>query len=294
MAQTVKENTELLIDEKNRGQAKMWDGPEGINWKKNEEKFNAAVRRQHAILMKKAGISENTRVLDIGCGCGQTTLEAAHSATSGCVLGIDLSAPMLDQARQKRDAEGITNARFVQGDAQIFPFEEESYDTAISRYGVMFFADPAAAFRNIAAALTPEGRMVFLVWQALSQNEWLSLIARKLDRNGILASAPPGTPNPFALEDPARIREVFTAAGLQDIEVEDVREPVFLGKDTAEAVGLIRLLPIARQTLSEMDEDSKKDALDRLGNELSHHQMKDGISLGSASWVITAHKLTAA
>src|SRR5438105_1841920 len=145
--------TTLEVDPTNAEQAGAWDGDEGAYWAENAERFDRAVAAYHERFLAAAGIGGAERVLDIGCGTGQTTRDAARAAPDGTALGVDLSGRMVELARRLATGEGIANARFEQADAQVHPFAARSFDVAISRTGTMFFGDPAAAFANIAGAV---------------------------------------------------------------------------------------------------------------------------------------------
>src|SRR5215468_3514402 len=147
----------LHVDPANAEQARAWDGDEGAYWAQNAERFDRAVAAYRERFLAAAGIGRADRVLDIGCGTGQTTRDAARAAADGAALGVDLSGQMIALARRLAARQGIANARFEQADAQIHPFPGHWFDAAISRTGTMFFADPTTAFANIARALRPAG-----------------------------------------------------------------------------------------------------------------------------------------
>jgi len=134
--------------------------------------YDAELRAHHEHLRAAYGISPGDDVVDIGCGTGLTTREAARAAAPGRVVGVDVSERMLERARQLTAAERLDNVRYELGDAQVHRFDPAGFDVAISRFGTMFFSDPLAAFANIAAALRPEARLVLLVWQGYERNEW--------------------------------------------------------------------------------------------------------------------------
>ena len=144
------------IEIANPEQAAAWDGHEGDNWTEHADHYDRAGLRRWARFLDAGLIAERDAVLDIGCGTGRSTRDVARIATQGSALGIDLSARMLQLARQRSVAEGLPNVTFAQGDAQVYPFTDEHFDVAISSFGAMFFNDPVTAFSNIAARHGPE------------------------------------------------------------------------------------------------------------------------------------------
>jgi len=161
------------VDPSNVEQLCAWDGGEGAYWAANADYYDRAVAEHHGRLLAAAAIGATDRVLDIGCGTGQTTRDVARAATAGSALGVDLSSAMIEYATIRARRDGLTNVRFEQLDAQIHPFDAEVFDVAISRTGAMFFGEPVAAFTNIGRALRPGGRVVLLTWQPPPGNEWI-------------------------------------------------------------------------------------------------------------------------
>lgn len=168
------ERHELRIDPSNAEQLSSWDGVTGAYWARRAERFDEGVAGYQPHLLDAAEIDTTTRVLDIGCGSGQVTRDAGRRAISGTALGVDLAAHLIDLARQVTEREGLRNVTFRQADAQVHAFPEQHFDIAISRSGAMFFGDPPIAFRNIARAIRPQGRIVLLSWQPMERNEWIS------------------------------------------------------------------------------------------------------------------------
>ncbi|MYW01054.1 class I SAM-dependent methyltransferase, partial [Streptomyces sp. SID3343] len=146
----------------NTAQAALWDGEVGAHWAEHADRYDAIMHAFDGALFAAAGIGASDHVLDIGCGTGHTTRLAARRAAQGHAVGIDLSGAMLERARERSAAHGLANVSFVQGDAQVYPFPFADFDVAISRGGVMFFADHAAAFATIRRALLPAGRLAFV------------------------------------------------------------------------------------------------------------------------------------
>ena len=194
--------------------AAAWDGSEGDHWTEHAERYERAARRSWRRLLDAVSIGTSDAILDVGCGTGRSTRDVARIATSGSALGVDLSARMLGRAQEMAEREGLTNVRFQQADAQVFAFPESSFDIAISSFGAMFFADPVAAFTNIAKALRPDGRVALLAWRELARNEWVTAIRSALASGRQLPEPPTGAPGPFGLADADQVRRVLGAAGL--------------------------------------------------------------------------------
>jgi len=160
--------------------AKAWDGEEGDQWTQFADEFDTHFRSIWARFLETDPIAPADRVLDIGCGSGQSTRDAARLARDGSALGVDLSESMLAEARRRARTEGLTNVEFLRADAQVHAFERAAFDVVISRFGVMFFADRPAAFANIGSALGRGGRLALLVWQANADNEWIMVVRESM------------------------------------------------------------------------------------------------------------------
>lgn len=272
-------------------QAEGWDGPEGEYWAAHQARFDATIRPHHARLMAAAAIAPGERVLDIGCGNGLTSRDAARAAgPGGSVLGVDLSGPMLARAEQLAKDEGLGNIRFEQADAQVHPFEAGAFDLAMSRFGVMFFADPVAAFTNIASAVRSGGRLVMLVWQSLAGNEWITAMRDALAVGRDLPVPPPGAPGPFALADTDYARRTLTEAGFTDVTFAGSEQPFNVGPDADDAYGFAAGLNPVQMMLADLDEPTRARALDNLRATIADHESPDGVVFRSAAWIITARK----
>jgi SAM-dependent methyltransferase len=282
------ETTGLRFDPSNTEQARIWDGDEGAYWAAHAARFDETVAAYHRLFLDAAGIGASDRVLDIGCGTGQTTRDAARSAPSGSALGVDLSAQMIALARRLAAAEGVANTRFEQADAQIHPFGAGTFDVAISRTGAMLFGDPVAAFRNIAGALRPGGRLALLTWRELPRNEWVRELFTALATGRELPAPPPEAPGPFSLADPGRVRQILNAAGLADVQLRDMSAPMYFGPNAEDAYGFV--LGLMGWMLEGLDEAGRERALAALRASLTAHDRGQGVSYGSAAWLITAHR----
>ena len=184
--------------------AEFWNGRPGGVWVTEAERFDAMLAPFGHRLLRAAALKPGDGVLDVGCGNGAVSCEADQLVRpGGGVTGLDLSAPMLAVARQRAEEQGMDVA-FLQGDAQTAPFDEQ-FDVVVSRFGVMFFDDPVAAFANLAKGTRPGGRLCFVCWQEMLANEWIAVPAMAVVAHvGIPELPEPGVPGPFALADAAR------------------------------------------------------------------------------------------
>lgn len=270
----------------NRSQLEAWDGDEGSFWAEHADHFDRAVARYQRPLLDAAALGPADRVLDIGCGSGQTSRDAARRAPRGSVLGVDLSSAMLDVARRAADAEGLANVRFEQCDAQVHTFEPGSMDVALSRSGGTFFGDPVAAWANVGRALRPQGRLAMTAWQPIAANEWITEIGAALSADRPVPLPPPGMPGPFAFADPDTARDALTAAGFTAIEVRSLTEPMWFGRSVEDACAFI--LGASGWMLEGLDDEDRAGALTALRRTVEAHAGDDGVEFGSAAWLVTA------
>lgn len=255
--------------------------------------FDAEIRPHNERFRAAARVGPRDRVLDVGCGTGQSTREAARAARSGSALGVDLSAPALELARRLSDQEGLRNVTYERADAQVHHFQPEHFDVCISRFGVMFFADPVAAFSNIGRALRPGARLVVMAWQDRSRNEWTSAIGQALT-TGTAAPTPPAAPacgpDPFSLGDPAMAERILAASGFAEVAFTDVHEPVYYGADSAIAFDFVLGLRGTQDLLADLDGPTAERVLQRLRATLAEHDTGSGVFFDSRAWIITARR----
>lgn len=250
--------------------------------------YDAELRRYHQRLLTAMDVGPDDNVLDIGCGTGLTTREAARRAVSGSAVGVDISAGMVATARRLSEQDGLRNVQFEQADAQVHPFPAERFSLGISRFGTMFFTNPEGAFTNIARALRRGARLVQLVWQDGRYQEWATVIRHAL---GDGRTPPvPAAGNAFSLANPADAERLLTAAGFIDVEVTDVREPVYYGSDAEAAFNAIRSLGMAQDLRADLDPAQTEHANQRLLDTLAAHHTADGVWFDSRAWIITAQR----
>jgi SAM-dependent methyltransferase len=282
---TMTDTTTFRVDPANAAQVHAWDGDEGRYWAEHAERFDATMARYQRPLLDAARIEPGDRTLDIGCGTGRTTRDAAARAPDGFAVGIDLSSAMIDRARR---SAGDGTASFVHGDAQVHPFPDSSFDVAISRTGAMFFGDPHAAFTNVARAIRPGGRLALLTWQPAARNEWFTTFTAALAGGRQLPVPPPDRPGPFSMSDPERVRRLLRTVGFVDVAVAGRRESMYWGPDAEDAHGFV--LGILGWMLDGLDEPGRIRARDALLTALRAHRTPAGVLLGSAAWVVTARR----
>jgi len=207
----------------NDEQAAFWRGRPGAVWAERQEKMDIELDSLGRLALDRLAAGPGERILDIGCGGGTTTLELARAVgPDGRVVGVDFSTPQVERARRRAEELGVANVTFLDADAAA-SVPGGPYDGAFSRFGVMFFADPVAAFANIRAAMAPGGRLAFVCWQGPEANAWFSLAVRAvagLDGVELPAPPPPDAPGPMALADRGRIEAVLGGAGWTDVEIE--------------------------------------------------------------------------
>jgi SAM-dependent methyltransferase len=266
----------------NTAQAEQWNsGEDAAHWTANQARYDRMLEPFTAMILKAAVLQACSQVLDVGCGCGATTLAAARLV--GHAVGIDLSGPMLARAG------AAANVTFEQGDAQVHPFEPGRFDTVISRFGTMFFADPVAAFANIRSATRPGGRLVLACWQPPSANQWLLV-----PRAALAEHVPPPDfndgPGMFAFADPDRLRQILAASGWRDFQATPEHTQILVGGGGSidDAVSFIRTGSMGRTMLAGADADTAERAVASLRTAVAPYADADGVRLGAGVWLVQA------
>lgn len=256
--------------------------------------YDAELARLYARFLAATRIEPTDRVLDVGCGTGQTTRDAARAARRGSALGIDVSEQMIVRARRLATEEGLTNVAYELGDAQVHRFAAAHFDIVISRFGTMFFTDPVAAFSNLAGAARPGARLVMMVWQAHDRNEWATAIRRTLTAGtGLptgLSTGPPSGADAFSLAGPSVVESLLSAAGFVDVGFTDVDEPVYYGPTATFAYDLVSSLRTTGDLLENLGAAEADRAVARLRAMLAARDSGQGIWFDSRAWIITARR----
>jgi SAM-dependent methyltransferase len=280
--------TKSTMQVANMEQAAAWDGPSGDAWVAREKFQNAALAPHTEAMFAAAAVQPTDRVLDVGCGTGDTTRAAARRATDGDALGVDLSRAMLERARERAAEDGLGNVSFRQADAQVEPLDADRFDVVISRFGVMFFSDPVAAFANLFRATRPGGRLAVATWQPVSGNEWVELPRAVLAIGRGLPPLPEDVPGPFGLADPDRFRRILVDAGWSDVQLDDVAVPYDYGAEPVGAARHASEIGVLRSLLDGLDDAQVARAMEALTATMVEHATVEGVRLDSRIWVAHA------
>jgi len=283
----------LPSDEVNRAQREYWANEGPRQYQDYGDTNEALFAPFGQAMLDAARLEPGEWVLDVGCGYGTSTIEAAERmAPSGRVVGVDISAAMLESAHQRVAAAALDNVELLQADAQVRPFEAGSFHAVISRFGTMFFEDPEAAFANLCRALRPGGRLVFVCWQDPRRSEWvaaaLGAVVALLGRAPDLG--PPGAPGPFAFADGDRLTRLVTAGGFREVTLETVTRPVRIGRDLDDAVGFMMSLPQSQQLFAGAPEDAVAAAVNALRAAYAPYAGAHGVVMDATAWLVSAHR----
>jgi SAM-dependent methyltransferase len=279
----------------NAAQAQRWNGASGQYWIEHRERHLAEHQNLTPHLFRSAAIVRGEQVLDVGCGCGDTTIMAAQAAggpprlkprMAGSAVGLDLSAPMLAVARRLAAQAGAANAQFVRGDAQACPLRRATVDVVISNFGIMFFDDPGTAFAGLAAATRPHGRLAFLCWQDDTQNEVFAIPLRAF---GVHTRLPEPSASDLFL-DPGQITELLSGTGWRDVRVAPVNEPTWIGSDVTDVMSYICGMPVIRTLAANLDPVLTARVLTAIEEQYGARQGPGGIWVQAAAWLVTARR----
>jgi len=275
----------------NEDQDRFWNEIGGPLWVAGEAETEQHTHPFGDAALVVAAPRTGEHVLDVGCGCGSTTLALARAVgPTGTVVGVDISAAMVRRAEEHAADAGLEQVGFRQADAQSAPLGTSAYDLVFSRFGVMFFADPPAAFANLRRALRPTGRLVFVCWQAPSANLWMAVPNRTALAFFGLTPPPHDAPGPFSLADPDRIRNVLGEAGFTKIDIAAHRQPLRLAAGTTVDSWAHQRLTMgpARQCYLEASSDRQAQARRQLADAVSKYHDGDALCFEGAATIVTA------
>lgn len=277
----------------NEDMRELWNGEATSSWVQDPDRYDHMLAPFTEQVLDTAELQPGERVVDIGCGSGAHTRAAAtRVGPDGRATGVDISAPLIALGRQRAAEAGLDNVEFVEGDAQVDEIPGAPHDVVTSRFGVMFFEDPTAAFTNIRSATADAGgRLAAVVWQGLDANEWAMIPAMAIIPILGMPEVPqPGAPGPFAFADRDHLRTVLADAGWTGIDIEPTVGEVLVagGGSLDEAVAYYRDDAFGRALFAAGDDDQRVRATAALRATLEPHMTDEGLRLGSAAWLVTA------
>jgi SAM-dependent methyltransferase len=272
----------------NAEQAEAWNGASGRYFIEQRERHERMRLRLTARLLAGARIEDAENVLDIGCGCGDTTIVAARATGSGHALGADLSTIQVAEARRLAASAGVTNASFEVADAQVHPFQAGIFDVVLSNFGVMFFDDPAAAFGNVRKALRRGGRLAFLCWRGRAENPFFTIgfAEAAVALNLCEMTGPPAA---LSLAGTGRVSALLSGAGFGGIEFATVDEPMLIGRDVDDVVEYERASPSAAGLLTGLSAAQAAELAERVRDDVTVYASPSGVVMPGAAWLVTAH-----
>lgn len=274
----------------NKASIEHWNGPANLRWVTEQERLDRVLDQLDDVAIVRAAPGPGERVVDVGCGCGSSSLRCAQLVgASGSVLGLDVSRRMLERARER--AAAWPQIALQEADAAAYPFAGDA-DLLYSRLGVMFFGEPEAAFTNLRRALRPGGRLCAIAWRSPDENDWYTVPLRAAARHFALpAPPPPGSPGPFSLDDAQRFRGILRAAGFTDVELHAHDLALRLSTEGLEDAVDFAILagPLARILIDNAaDASAVAQARAAVRAVLADHQSGQTVALGAAFWVATA------
>jgi SAM-dependent methyltransferase len=274
----------------NAAQAEYWNCVAGPKWTDHQEHQDQVLRPVSDRLIDAADPKPGDRVIDIGCGCGATTIDFAERVRPGGeVLGLDVSEPMLARARERAPRD--LPIRFELADATVYDFEPDAADLVASRFGVMFFANPARSFANLRRGLKPGGRLAFACWREAKQNPFFVLPLREAGKHAPpLPEMDPEAPGPFAFADPARVQRILSDAGYADIVVtpQDLELDIAVGRGLDAGVRTAMTIGPTSRMLDGQSDAVRAAVEADIRKALAAQARGDSVPLGGAIWIVTA------
>ncbi|NYH52228.1 SAM-dependent methyltransferase [Nocardiopsis arvandica] len=271
----------------NTEQQQVWNGWLGEHWVEHPNRYDGLVEGYNALILDAAGVGASSRVLDVGCGTGQLTREAAARAVDGSATGVDISARMVAAAEER--ARGLANVSFEEADAQVHPFPREGYDAVVSRGGVMFFDDHVCAFANFGRGLRRGGRLAFLVPGAAEPDGEYARATAALRPH--MAKPSPTTRRMMSLGSRDVVHGLLSASGFRDTDIERVESVAVLGADPVDAADFVCGQGMVRSCLEGLDDATRHRVREELVEGLAAFHTADGVRVGDSGRLVSAVRM---
>jgi SAM-dependent methyltransferase len=281
----------MTSDRPNAEQIQYWNETAGPKWVAFQAQIDGHIRPLGQRAIERAAPREGERLLDVGCGCGETTLDLGRRVgANGSATGVDISAVMLQRAQQRAEETGLRNVRFLEADAQTHAFPSGGFDALYSRFGVMFFADPPAAFANLRRALRAGGRLTFVCWQAVQKNPWMFVpMAAAMQHIALPLPAGADAPGPFAFADRDRVARILAQAGFADVEIEALEGTLSVagGGTLDEVVEFLLQMGPTGAALRDAGPDTRPKVAAAVREALLPYQTPAGVQMDAAAWLVS-------
>lgn len=276
----------------NAEQIEYWNEVSGPKWVAMQEELDEQLEPLQGALIAYIGAKSGDAILDIGCGCGATSLALAGIVgAGGSVTGLDISRPMLDRAMQRGEQAGRENISFEEGDAQTQVLDDAAYDIVTSRFGIMFFADPLTAFVNFKSSLKADGCLTFMCWRSMQENPWMTVPVMAASKHIELPPPPePGAPGPFAFADKERLGGLLRDAGFASVEIEGFDNEMTMGRgsDLDESIEFITKIGPLSRLLQDADGETVEKVKRAIREAVKPYQTSNGVELGASVWLVKA------
>jgi ubiquinone/menaquinone biosynthesis C-methylase UbiE len=270
----------------------LWAGKSGDRWLANIDGFEGMIKPIGDALIKQAAFSQGEHIIDIGCGAGATSLLIAQkTGASGFVTGLDISPVLVNEATKRAEKLKLENIQFILGDAAVANLPTGQADCVFSRFGIMFFSNPYAAFTHIHGFLKPSGRLSIACWSSLPENPWMFEVVNTLAKYFPLPTPVPRAPGAFAFAEPNYVKEILQTSGFQDITISSWQHNLLIGgsNPSPELTAEFLLKATSLGQLPEDLSDTVKTAIhSELSNRLREYETKDGVQMPSSVWFVKA------
>lgn len=281
---------EIIKEQPN--QETLWAGQTGERWLTNVDRFEGMIKPIGDALIELAGCRQGEQIIDVGCGAGATSIEIAQQVgVRGSVTGLDISPVLVAEATKRTKMLGLDHVRFILGDAAVASLPTAQASGIVSRFGIMFFSNPHAAFAHMHGFLKSGGRLSIACWGPLPQNPWMLEVRNILAAHFPLPTPIPRAPGPFAFSEPAYIEEILQTSGFKEISFSSWQRNLFVGGSGSNSESAAKFL-LEALSIAQLPEDLpdlvKTTIHSELSERLKAYYTKDGVQMPASVWLISA------